>query len=401
MRHPILRAACAALAAALLAACSDHAATAPDAALAPGKAARDAMPPLWANVVEGSIADGSKYALYRPTQWNGDVVYFAHGIIDPALPVALPTGDDAAAIRDGLGGQGFAVAYSSWSENGYDFKDGLQRTHQLRGLVAANFGQPRRSYLLGQSLGAQIVQALAEQYPTQYDGALAMCGVLGGTKLEVDYIGNVRTLFDHFYPGWLPGTTTMSMPVIPDQNTVVNAALAAMAQDNFRGFGAMMLIDQGALAGRTQTEVLTTLLNVLVYHARGVDDFLDRTHLHSLFDNSQTVYTSAALPPAFMDALNATVDRYAATPDAAAWLEHDYEPSGQLHIPMLTVHKRFDRLVPYAHEAAYQKIVDAAGSSAMLRQRTMEDYGHCEFGADATVARFQELVAWVTAPPAA
>ena len=80
---------------------------------------------------KGRPADGALYALFKPVNWNGDVIYYAHGIIDPALAVTLPTGDDAEAIRDALGRQGFAIAYSSWSENGYDFKDGMQRTHQL------------------------------------------------------------------------------------------------------------------------------------------------------------------------------------------------------------------------------------------------------------------------------
>src|SRR5206468_11157611 len=169
--------------------------------------------------------------------WNGDVIYFAHGIIDPALAVTLPTGDDAEAIRNSLGQLGFAVAYSSFSETGYDFKDGMQRTHQLRGLVTSRFGKPKRSFLLGQSLGSQIVEALSETYPDQYDGAVALCGVMGGTRRQIDYIGQVRTVFDLMYPNWLPGTTTGSVPVIPSQQGVVNAALGAMSGDGFAGFG--------------------------------------------------------------------------------------------------------------------------------------------------------------------
>ena len=54
-------------------------------------------------------------------------------------------------------------------------------------------------------------------------------------------------------------------------------------------------------------------------------------------------------------------------------LEANYQPTGDLRIPMLTVHKRFDRLVPYRHEAAYQQIVARKGHSKWLRQRTVED----------------------------
>jgi pimeloyl-ACP methyl ester carboxylesterase len=85
--------------------------------------------------------------------------------------------------------------------------------------------------LLGQSLGSQIVEALAETYPDQYDGAVALCGVMGGTRRQIDYIGHIRTVFDVMYPNWLPGTTTQNVPVIPSPGQVQNAALAAMSSD--------------------------------------------------------------------------------------------------------------------------------------------------------------------------
>ena len=382
----------------LFAACSDNAPTSPLArTLTTSSRSSDVgLSSIWADQVQGTTATGALYALYKPVNWNGDVIYYAHGIIDPAIAVALPTGDDAEAIRDALGQQGFAIAYSSWSETGYDFKDGMQRTHQLRGFVNDRFGKPKRSFLLGQSLGSQIVEALAETYPGQYDGAVAMCGVLGGTRRQVDYIGHVRTMFDLMYPNWLPGTTTDNIPVIPSQQQVVNAALFAMNSDGFTGFGKIASISQTQVAGRNAPELINSLVTALVYHARGVNDLIGRAHGHFLFDNSNTVYTSAALPLPLMNSINASVARYSATPDASAWLENNYQPTGQLRIPMLTVHNRFDPLVPFAHEAAYQQATSDAGFSENLRQRAVNNYGHCNFGAQATATAVQDLVAWVT-----
>ena len=99
----------------VLAACADNVPTSPLArtSLSGARAASDVGPSsLWADQVEGTTADGALYALFKPVNWNGDVIYYAHGIIDPALAVTLPTGDDAEAIRDALGRQGFAIAYS-------------------------------------------------------------------------------------------------------------------------------------------------------------------------------------------------------------------------------------------------------------------------------------------------
>jgi pimeloyl-ACP methyl ester carboxylesterase len=378
----------------LFTACSDSPA-APTKSLASARARSDAAPFVWADHVEGTTGPGSQYALYKPVNWNGDVIYFAHGIVDPQLPVALPTGDDAGAIRDGLGAKGFAIAYSSFSENGYDFADGLRRTHQLRGLFTSQYGAPRRSFLLGQSLGSQIVQALAEQYPDQYDGAVALCGVLGGTRKQIDYIGNVRTEFDLFYPNWLPGTSTDNIPVVPGPADVQNAALLALSSDGFAGLGKIAAIDQTHLAGINAQQLTQSLITALVYHARGLNDFVDRSHGHFLFDNSNTIYTSPV--PGLAGLVNAGIARYSATPDANAWLDNNYEPSGTLRIPMLTLHNFQDPVVPFDAETAYGNKVATAGFSANLVQRRVQNaYGHCTFGAPTTVQTVQDLVNWVT-----
>ncbi|HEX4684533.1 MAG TPA: hypothetical protein VH277_17570, partial [Gemmatimonadaceae bacterium] len=215
----------------LAAACSEQPSTAP--VRGPSSAAsrtEASADPLWANQVTGVTADDAGYGIYVPKEWNGDVVFYAHGIIAPLAPVALPgpaDWDDAGALRDALGRAGYAIAYSTYGENGYAIKEGAQRTHQLRGIFTSRVGRPRRTFLIGHSLGSQVVQELAESYPEQYNGALAMCGVLGGTRLQTDYIANTRTLFDFFYPGVLPGGT-LDMPVVITDvtNQIQNPVLA-------------------------------------------------------------------------------------------------------------------------------------------------------------------------------
>jgi len=388
---------------AVLTACADSTATAPRSLSRPGagSAAADvAFSSIWADQFEGTTANGALYALFKPVNWNGDVIYYAHGIIDPASPIALPTGDDAGAIRDALGQQGFAIAYSSFSENGYDFQDGLQRTHQLRGLFTSRYGKPKRNFLFGQSLGAQIVEALAETHPEQYDGVAAVCGVLGGTKRQLDQVGHIRTMFDLLYPNWLPGTTTDHVPVVPSQAEVINAASIALASDGGQKFGIMTRIDQTPLAGTNAQQMLQSLMTALVYHARGVNDLIDRAHGNMPFDNAKTEYTATLpLPPGTLPFINETIARYTATPSAMAWLEGNYEPTGELRIPMLTLHNRFDPLVPFSHEAAYAAKTSAAGFGGNLVQRSVNNYGHCNFGAGSaatTAATVQDLVNWVT-----
>jgi pimeloyl-ACP methyl ester carboxylesterase len=183
---------------------------------------------------------------------------------------------------------------------------------------------PKRSFLLGHSLGSQIVQGLAEQYPTQYDGAVALCGVVGGTRRQISYVGNVRTMFDLMYPNWLPGKSTDNVPVIPSQAEVVGAALTALNSNGGQGLGVIASIDQTHLAGRNAGELGQTLLTALVYHARGLNDFIDRAHGHFPFDNANTVYTSPVLPSQLMGVINASIARYSASAAANTSLDNSY-----------------------------------------------------------------------------
>jgi hypothetical protein len=77
-------------------------------------------------------------------------------------------------------------------------------------------------------------------------------------------------------------------------------------------------------------------------------------------------------------------------------MEHNYEPTGDLRIPMITLHKTRDRLVPYRHEAAYQARVAAAGETANLLQRSQNAFGHCDFGVQDVMTNFNDLVGWVS-----
>ena len=383
------------LAVAVLSACGDQSPVAPS--FAPAAASRIESATTWSRVVEGETGPGSRYALYMPTAWNGTVVYYAHGIKPALAPVELPTGDGFPAVRDALGARGYAVAYSSFSENGWAQKDGAQRTHQLRGLFTSAFEAPTRSLLMGTSLGGLVVQQLAEQHPTQYDGVFAMCAPLGGTATELAYVADVRVLFDFFYPGVVPGDV-LSVPPGVDFDRDVQPRVIAAVMANPSGLGAMARMAQTPLAGNNGTELLTSLIYALKYDFIGIDDFLGRTHGHSMYDNSGTVYAAAApglLPDALVAAVNRGVGRFTSTPDAERYVERHFRPSGSLALPTLTLHTTRDPLVPFVHEALFAQSVTAAGTADRLLQRNAPGFGHCAFTTEQMVDGVESLARWV------
>ena len=180
-------------------------------------------------------ANGAEYAMFVPPAWNGRLILYAHGFVDPDAAIALPDAAPAdvapwvVQLRETLLSAGYAVAYSSYAENGWAVKNGAARTHELRDLFSSRFGAPTHVYLMGRSLGGLITVFLAENFPGAYQGALALCGPLGGGRLETDYIGNVRVLFDHFFPGVIPGDV-LHVPEMEysADSSVVKAIVAAI-----------------------------------------------------------------------------------------------------------------------------------------------------------------------------
>ena len=185
-----------------------------------------ATPALADEVVDGRTGPGSVYRLVRPSNWNGILLLYAHGYVSKDVPVGI-TPDDQLVISL-LAGQGFAVAVSSFSENGWVLKDGTQRTHQLLGLFTSKFGKPARVYAAGASMGGLIAIRLIETWPDQFAGVLPACAVAGGLARQVDFMANVRVLFDLFYPGVLPGTAVAVPPGIDVIQDIVNPAVTAM-----------------------------------------------------------------------------------------------------------------------------------------------------------------------------
>jgi hypothetical protein len=95
-------------------------------------------------------------------------------------------------------------------------------------------------------------------------------------------------------------------------------------------------------------------------------------------------------------ASNVGVTRYDMPPDAQNYLEKYYAPTGDLRIPVVSVHNFFDPLVPFFHEPALAGVTASAGASDMLLQRGVANYGHCNFTTSLVVSSFQTLASWVT-----
>lgn len=151
--------------------------------------------------------------------YNGRVILFAHGYVPQGAPsdawlsqLALPDGTSIPAL---LNSQGFGFAASSFSKNGLAIIQGIQDTKALTKVIQGLSIPVQKYFVAGASEGGLIAVKSLENDPT-YSGGVAVCGPIGSFTQELHYLGDVRVLFDYFFPGVLttgtPGESAINIP---------------------------------------------------------------------------------------------------------------------------------------------------------------------------------------------
>ena len=372
--------------------CAKKSATAPTAADAPAARAAEATHHRRYDGkqvhLEGRSSSGALWEIDKPADWNGDLVLYLHGYSFPSDPVALPHNE---AIRDSLVARGFAVAASSYSSNGYAVREGVRESAALGEVFRDRIGRVRHTYLFGQSLGGLIglllAQRRSDEHEDRYDGAFLVCGIVGGSTEEVQYIGDIRVLFDAVYPGVLAGDL-YHPPAITNLNAQVVGPVVQAVTANPQGLGIIQLLARHPLAGNNGQELVTSLVTVLGFQMQGGADLFARAGSESFFDNAGWQYSSPALPAALVADINNRVARHTRTRGAAEFLRRFGEPSRRMRIPMMTLHTTRDPVVPVFHEDLLAQV--ASGSN--LVQRRVDRYGHTPFSAGELMPHFNDLV---------
>lgn len=126
-------------------------------------------------------------------------------------------------------------------------------------------------------------------------------------------------------------------------------------------------IDQAPIRFASPAELVQSIVSTLVGNA---SDLLDQqiTKGKPYFENRTTAYSSALVPPFVLQAINAGVGRFAASRSALAAFDHNYEPSGDLHIPMPMLSNARDPVVPGDNQSSYLAAVAANGAGNVLVQ---------------------------------
>ena len=390
--------------------------------IAPHSPAAKHNPPFSVATYTGTFADGATYLIQVPQPWNGGLVLYSHGYV---LPGAANGAADASDPVTGayLLSEGYALAGSSYATTGWAIQQALpDQIEVLSSFPTLTGRQPSRTIAWGDSMGGLVTTALNQQYPTQFNAALPMCGVVSGG------VGFWNQFLDSGYAfNTLVAGNQLQVVNIGDALTNYDAALTDLgnAQAGVEGQARIALV--AALADEpgwyltgypppaktdyTDQEIYQYywmanaeflfeffLRAELEGRAGGNPSWNDgidyKAQLEASVDSKEVkqLYKRAGLDLNFdLSRLNAGAT-ISADQGALDYLTQNIILDGQISVPVLTLHTTGDGVVVNANENAYASGVAGAGNSASLQQVFVNRAGHCAFTSGEEIAAFEALI---------
>ena len=350
----------------------------------------------------GQQESGAYYWIAVPEDWNGTLVVHAHG--GPDLGEASPERS-----RDDLDrwavmvSEGNAWAGSSYRRGGFGTQMAAADTEQVRRLFVDAFGKPDTTLLHGQSWGGNVAAKTLELYGKKksgrYDGALLTNGVLAGASRGYDYRLDLRVVYQ-YYCGNHPRPKEPQYELwrgLRAESTMTSEGLRSRAQE-CTGY-------QSAPEERTaeQSANLANILAVVRIPERtffshlSFATFTFRDIVHERL-NDRNPFSNVGVTYRGSDddrALNKGVLRYAADPAARRDLSFDSDLTGEISIPVLTLHAIDDPTAFVEHESAYRASVKGAGNGDHLVQAFTRESEHSALSNSGYATAIDALQTWV------
>lgn len=378
--------------------------------------------PNGTNTLQGTLG-GANYTIAVPSNWNGTLVLYSHGYVFSNSPLLNPAPDAGDPLTGAaLLQQGYALAGSSYSQNGWALQQAFNDQIALLDFFNATCGAPARTIAWGHSLGGIITAGLVQLFPGRFAGALPMCGVVAGG------VGTWNQALDSAFAfNVLLAGKALPIVHITDPTGAFTQAegILGTAQQTAQGRARISLLSaladipgwfDSASPEPASNDFSTQEQNQFLWESK-VDfafAFFARAELEFRAggnpswntgvnyskqlelssDNSEVValYKQAGLNLNKDLATLATAQRITADPQAVQYLSSNIIFNGNLSIPVLTMHTTGDGLVVNQDEQAYASVVRADGNNRLLRQVFVHRAGHCSFTPAETLVAFQTLI---------
>jgi pimeloyl-ACP methyl ester carboxylesterase len=332
----------------------------------------------------GATADygrigGAVYRVEMPDDWNGRLVLWMHGFgqFAPEASVSAPD------VRGYLIGQGWAWGASSFSSSSWIPGRAADETAAVWDYFARTYGRPSRTYVIGLSMGGAAAHIAAERYPDRFDGALGLCGAAGATPALA---GGV----DLFVAAaFVAGITQAEYDATDDVPALIDERIRPALRDPDRHdlFERIMVdltggprpFDREGFHIEEETNLGLAELSVGF----------------GLSPPREAPYRLGPLSGIADEEFNRAAVRLRTDDAFLAEFVAGNDLTGELRIPLLTMHTTGDGQVPIEQARILRRLVDAADRRDRLVQRVIRDASHCGFNSPEWAAGLEALAGWV------
>lgn len=371
-------------------------------------------------VHDGLLPDGTKYRMAVPAAWDGTLLLYSHG---PPRPPDAPAWDVSPPIVQAFLERGYALA-GCGTTLFWPLEHNLPNQVAILDRFEQAIGRPERTIAWGQSIGGLMTAALVQVASERLDGALVLCGTLGGGiathNQQLDCTFTFKTLL-------APESDLQLVNIAaPARNEERAIALLEAAQATPPGRARIALAaamanipgwfdpaspepapDDAAAREQAQYEWFKHIDWHVFLGARAVLEGRGRGNLSwntdvdygailrasANRDQVETLYRGAGLDLEADLATLARAPRIEADPGAVEYFERYITFNGEVGgVPVVTLHSLGDGLVPVDHMQLYGDVVRSAGQEALLRQLYVARGGHCFFTTAETLAAFDGLL---------
>ena len=378
----------------------------------------DAAAPQIGPINDAGQLNGANYRIVVPEVWNGTLLVYGHGYRDRADHPGEIDNRNAdiapnAAVADALLAQGYALAGSSFKNNGWAVEEGIEDLRDLTEFFRDRYATPDRTILWAFSMGSVIGLRSVELYSGLYDGALAGCAVGAGASQSWDASGDLTLAYD----------TVFGMPAAwgsfgdvrndIDFETEVQPKLLGEVSSaaNFPRFEFMRLVT--GTPGRgimppPPPQFYPGWVFTDMFFATEARSELERRAGGSIVQNLNRNYNLTAAERAYLQGLGvppAVIDGWlqamngrrsvSAPPSARDYLRRNADYTGRLKAPVLTLHTIVDPLVTVSQETEYADTVQRAGYGNLLFQTYTTGNGHCNFTGPQILTAVNAIDFWV------
>jgi hypothetical protein len=327
----------------------------------------------------------------------------------------LPDGTSLPGIINQLG---FAFAVTSYSKNGLAVTEGVRGVFNLVKIFKEANPTTRRAFLVGASEGGLVttlaLEKDAQMLPRVFSGGMSTCGPVGDFVRQMNYWGDFRLIFDHYFPDVIPVPPGVTNPVINIDPKVIEAwsplqpqpmaeqvsplqaaVVKALQNDPVSALKLIKVTGAPIDIFNLSRTVGETTLGILGYNITATNEGRQElsgdpkvdlnTNLGSPYGNEDRKFIDPNGTP-----IEVTI--YKPDPLALEEIYENYTTTGKIRVPLVGLHTTGDPIVPYWHELIYRTKTMEAGTARLFTNIQINRYGHCNFKASEAVFGFIVMV---------